>query len=113
METKRKYKLKSCPFCGDSAMICGHLQSGYNEYFVKCTNCGARSNSYFTNPKKAVAEWNRRVDDNSRKCCICGKRINGYGNNPAPVKDEGVCCDRCNNTIVLAARIKACKTQKD
>lgn len=30
-----------------------------------------------------------------------------------PVKDEGVCCDRCNNTIALAARIKACKDAKD
>lgn len=45
-------------------------------------------------------------------CVFCGKRINGYGNNPAPVKDEGVCCDKCNNTIVLAARIKALKDSK-
>lgn len=45
-------------------------------------------------------------------CVFCGKRIDGYGNNPAPVKDEGVCCDKCNNTIVLAARIKALKDLK-
>lgn len=41
------------------------------------------------------------------KCCICGKEIRGYGNNPYPVvKDEGkVCCDHCNQTVVIPARI--------
>ena len=39
-------------------------------------------------------------------CCICGKRFKGYGNNPDPVKQEGRCCDQCNETIVMEARIK-------
>lgn len=38
-------------------------------------------------------------------CCICGKRFKGYGHNPEPVKTEGRCCDECNKTIVIEARI--------
>ena len=41
------------------------------------------------------------------KCCICGTEIKGWGNNPWPVsKKEGdECCDLCNVTYVLPARI--------
>lgn len=40
-------------------------------------------------------------------CCICGKKFTGFGNNPWPVvKDEAArCCDECNSTKVLAARL--------
>lgn len=40
-----------------------------------------------------------------RTCCICGKEFYGYGNNPEPVKSEGRCCDDCNETYVIPARI--------
>ena len=33
------------------------------------------------------------------KCCICGKMITGYGNDPWPIKDEGECCDKCNEQV--------------
>ena len=41
-------------------------------------------------------------------CCICGKRFKGYGNNPEPVEkpEDGVCCDECNETVVMKARIE-------
>lgn len=42
------------------------------------------------------------------KCVICGKEIEGYGNNAEPVK-KGKCCDECNRTVVLPARIKDLK----
>lgn len=40
-------------------------------------------------------------------CCICGERFIGYGNDPWPiVKDEDArCCDECNDTKVLSARL--------
>ena len=40
-------------------------------------------------------------------CCICGKKFTGWGNNPWPiVKDENArCCDECNDTKVLSARL--------
>ena len=39
------------------------------------------------------------------KCCICGKEIIGFGNNPWPIKDSGCCCDECNSTVVIQARL--------
>lgn len=40
------------------------------------------------------------------ECVICGGTCEyKYGNNPAPVKDEGVCCNACNDTIVIPARM--------
>ena len=39
-------------------------------------------------------------------CCICGKQFEGWGNNPAPIKNEGECCDDCNMSVVLVARLR-------
>lgn len=44
-----------------------------------------------------------------KKCCICGKQFNGWGNNPYPVKESGKCCDECNWTQVIPARLKRLK----
>tara|TARA_R100000008_G_C3559605_1_gene155316 strand:- start:426 stop:611 length:186 start_codon:yes stop_codon:yes gene_type:complete len=40
------------------------------------------------------------------KCCICNLEIEGYGNNPHPIKNEGRCCDECNGSQVVPARIE-------
>ena len=48
-------------------------------------------------------------------CCICGEEFEGFGNNPWPiVKDPGKrCCDKCNISEVIPARMKrARKTDK-
>ena len=34
-------------------------------------------------------------------CCICGKKFEGYGNNAWPLKEEGRCCDKCNELVIL------------
>lgn len=44
------------------------------------------------------------------KCCLCGNEIEAvgswtYGNNAQPLAD-GRCCDMCDNTKVLPARIR-------
>lgn len=45
------------------------------------------------------------------KCCICGNNtVTGYGNNPAPVKTKGRCCDYCNASVVIPARLIKAKT---
>lgn len=38
-------------------------------------------------------------------CVFCGKEFEGYGNNPEPVAHEGRCCDNCNETVVIPARL--------
>ena len=45
-------------------------------------------------------------------CCICNKGSNGYGNNPETVGAlkyslEDKCCDECNDTVVIPARLGA------
>ena len=44
-------------------------------------------------------------EENKKVCVICGKEYDGYGNNAQPVKD-GKCCDKCNQEVVIPARIK-------
>ena len=39
-------------------------------------------------------------------CYFCGHLFRGYGNNPAPVRSESLrCCDNCNATVVIPARL--------
>lgn len=46
-------------------------------------------------------------------CCICGKHIKGeWGNNPFPVVNAGECCDKCNYTVVIPARLNHFNSQK-
>lgn len=43
-----------------------------------------------------------------KKCCLCGKLIfdEKHYNNPAPLSNTGVCCDECNFTKVIPARME-------
>ena len=38
-----------------------------------------------------------------KKCSICGDNYRGFGNNAEPF--QGICCDNCNEAIVIPARI--------
>jgi len=40
------------------------------------------------------------------KCVLCGYKIFGYGHNPAPLA-SGRCCDICNDTKVIPARLSS------
>lgn len=42
----------------------------------------------------------------TKVCCICNEPFIGYGNDPWPVAEEGQCCDNCNATQVVPARLK-------
>ena len=41
------------------------------------------------------------------KCCFCKKECGEFGNNPAPINNsrKARCCDLCNWTIVMVARL--------
>ena len=41
-----------------------------------------------------------------KTCCICKKKFTGWGNNPYPYHGK-VCCDACNATKVIPARLYA------
>lgn len=46
-------------------------------------------------------------------CCFCKRKFTGYGNSPAPVLFTGRCCDECNTSVVIAARLKLLSNKKD
>lgn len=50
--------------------------------------------------------------DSTKTCCICGNPLGQYGNNPWPLADEGECCDTCNFTKVVPARIGGINNEK-
>ena len=41
----------------------------------------------------------------SNSCCLCGADYGRYGHNPDPVSSSGRCCDTCNATVVIPARL--------
>ena len=45
------------------------------------------------------------VEQENKKCCLCKEDYGKYGNNALPVM-EGSCCNKCNDTKVIPARIK-------
>lgn len=51
------------------------------------------------------------------RCSICGKPIAKYGNNPFPLCNrddmDNVCCDECNDTYVISARILSLDRKND
>lgn len=42
------------------------------------------------------------------RCCICGDTFEGFGNNPWPIvyDEKARCCDDCNATVVIPARLE-------
>ena len=55
---------------------------------------------------------NAFMEDDYHECCICKKIFKGYGNNPMPVKKDGVCCEECNESVVIPARLKEMQNGK-
>jgi len=47
------------------------------------------------------------VTSDENPCVFCGADYGRFGNNPAPVVSEGRCCDECNATLVIPARLEA------
>lgn len=74
---------------------------------VKCIMSGAM---------KAQKDYNKAqknyYKDVETVCCICGKTFKGMGNNPSPVRNEGLCCDECNVSIVLHTRLLQLRRKK-
>ena len=42
------------------------------------------------------------------ECCLCGKKFSGFGNNPWPIdmRTDARCCDECNLSKVIPARLE-------
>lgn len=71
--------IKPCPFCGAKAILQDdHYEEpvidengayvdmdflGYGFTWVICSECGIRTDDYDNEPEKAIADWNKRVND--------------------------------------------------
>jgi hypothetical protein len=45
-------------------------------------------------------------------CVICGRRFSEFGHSAQPVK-HGRCCNVCNDTYVIPARLAAARKQNE
>ena len=54
-----KINLLPCPFCGGEARIIGAVGT---VFWVKCTECGAETQSEITK-QRAAERWNRRAGE--------------------------------------------------
>lgn len=55
------------------------------------------------------------MSDREYECCICHCKFHGWGNNPWPVKDgeNDRCCDICNESKVIPARLAMMYNSKE
>jgi hypothetical protein len=54
-------------------------------------------------------EQKRKLGQNH--CAICGKDYDEHGHNADPVKTGRRCCNKCNATFVIPARIRAARAE--
>lgn len=54
-------KLRPCPFCGSDSLYIP--ENPVFDYYVRCNNCGSRSDSFFTNAESAIKAWNMRANN--------------------------------------------------
>ena len=60
-----------------------------------------------TSLQTPLAESPAPTAKDSQSCVLCGQMFSEFGNNPWPLAtlDDGPCCDHCNSTKVLPARL--------
>jgi len=67
-------------------------------------------NSEFDKVEQSQTEGTQK-ENNKKICCLCTKKIRGYGNNASPLINDGICCDSCNNTVIMH-RLMSMKRRK-
>lgn len=50
-----------------------------------------------------------KLNDKEHICCICGNCYGEHGNNAEPIVENGICCDKCNEEVVVPYRVKLYK----
>lgn len=46
-----------------------------------------------------------KINLDEKTCVICKTLFTEFGANPSPVKETGVCCSKCDNEVVIPARL--------
>jgi len=47
-----------------------------------------------------------KINLDEKTCVICNKLFTEFGANPQPVMKSGVCCKKCDNEVVIPARME-------
>lgn len=70
------------------------------EDFIHSKTSKGRLYSEIDKDGNVTHEWQKL-----KTCVLCGAQFYGFGNNPAPLTEKGQCCDTCNDTKVIPARM--------
>jgi hypothetical protein len=85
----------------DSWCVCGHHIIEHRT--GRCAAAGCACTAFIT-PDRAERRERTMKHEKVEGCSICGCSYRGFGNNAAPIND-GRCCDDCNTSRVIPARI--------
>ena len=94
-----------------AASLCSFSLESANKELVNTLN-ELKEEKVFTS-FITVGEINKYIrtldEEETFKCCICLNECRGLGNNPDPISEneDDRCCDNCNMTKVIPARLKA------
>ena len=80
---------------------------------IDISNIDVVENESVQNPPEYTNEVGEctREHRTTTPCVLCDGEVVGYGNNPQPLKEDGRCCEDCNDRKVIPERQK--KTQKN
>ena len=87
-------------------------QPGEKEWDTMLRYRASLGNDFKIKEELEEGKEKKELTEDKETCILCGKHIDGYGNNPAPLADEGKCCDECNKTKVIPARMEALRGKK-
>ena len=87
-------------------------QPGEKEWDTMLRYRASLGNDFKIKEELEEEKKDKELTEDKETCILCGKHIDGYGNNPAPLADEGKCCDECNKTKVIPARMEALRDKK-
>lgn len=78
-----------------AAMLMKQFINGYVYFFKKKEN----RDSIYEYVMKGLEKGDKH------ECCLCGESYGEFGNSASPLS-EGSCCDNCNASLVIPARIQ-------
>lgn len=62
-------------------------------------------------PEKELVPGQGKTEESIKICSICHGGYTGFGNNAQPV-NNGRCCDKCNQDVVIPRRMGALARRK-
>jgi hypothetical protein len=103
------------PMCAMSMLLFGTMVSGLTYAFETEAMRDAVAKAIQTKTPMPIRLFGKYLLQRSIPtfaCSICQKQAEGYGNNPQPV-NSGKCCDDCNRSVVIPARMNQIQKRRE